>query len=228
MVYTTDIRTLTATGTLSLNNDVYIVDATSGAITITLPNIVCNGIQYKMIRTDTTLNGVTVQGTGGQLIDGVATVSLLSLSILEVQSYSSAWYKIMNSSLSRSNSKALFTTAFVQNNGNAFIPFTAASSTSQLICSFSYVGGSVEPISKLLVVIAAGGGTPVGTISLTNLSGGTTVASIAVSSLSTTPTIFTSSTITNVPSAASVLELRIIFPTGGGADKVNFSSLVVQ
>jgi hypothetical protein len=100
MVFTTNIISITTNTTLSTMFDVYIVNASGGNIIITLPTITCDGMQYKLKRTDNTpANTVTIQGTGGQTIDGVTTFLLNSLSCCEIQSFTSVWYITQNSQL---------------------------------------------------------------------------------------------------------------------------------
>jgi hypothetical protein len=100
MVHTSNITLLNANTTLDLENDVYVFDASSGNITITLPLITCDGIQYKIKRLDNTpTNTITLQGTGGQLLDGGLTFILKPLTCCEVNSYNSEWYIISNSEI---------------------------------------------------------------------------------------------------------------------------------
>jgi hypothetical protein len=100
MVYSSNIISITSSTTLSTAFDVYIVSASGGSITITLPTISADGMQYKIKRTDNTpANTVTIQGTGGQTIDGITTFSMDALTCCEIQALSSAWYVTSNSQL---------------------------------------------------------------------------------------------------------------------------------
>jgi hypothetical protein len=101
MVFNTDITTITASGTLSISEQTYLVDASGGDITITLPNITANGMQYKLVRIDNEIlspptpvtTTVTVQGfNGSQTINGETNVGILVGKVLDVQSYNDVWY----------------------------------------------------------------------------------------------------------------------------------------
>lgn len=226
MVFTSNIIPITASATLSLKYDVYLVSAASGSVTITLPNIVSDGIQYKIKRTDgVTANTVTVQGTGGQLIDGVATYTLIPLTIFEVQSYNNAWYIVANSSVTRSEFKTLFTAAFIQNNGTPNVTF-AGTSASQIVCSFYYPGSAIEPIAKVIFILGSSGGNPNGTAEIRNINNGTLIATVTFSGLALLPSIWSSTTITNLPTSPSILEYRVVFT--GNNNKLDVHSLTIQ
>lgn len=89
MVFNTNITTVSTTLTLDISNDVYLVDASSGSITITLPNINADGIQYKLVRIDNnTSNTVTIQGNiPAQTIDTDVSLLLPVQKVLDIQSF---------------------------------------------------------------------------------------------------------------------------------------------
>lgn len=63
--------------TLTTDDDVVIVDATSGAITINLPAVSgAQGKVYTIKKKDATGNTVTIDGAGAENIDGAATYVL--------------------------------------------------------------------------------------------------------------------------------------------------------
>lgn len=67
-------RTVVAAYSATLNDHLIRVDTTAGAITVTLPNATLSlGQVYVVKKIDAAANAVTVQGTGGQTIDGAAT-----------------------------------------------------------------------------------------------------------------------------------------------------------
>lgn len=101
MVWTSDILRITSSITLSTIQDVYVVDASGGNITLTLPNITTNGMQYKLKRVDSTrANTVTVQGfSGAQTIDGQVSITLSIVSSIEVQSINSVWVSLFKEGL---------------------------------------------------------------------------------------------------------------------------------
>lgn len=88
MVFTLSIDNIDTSGTLSLYEDTYIVDASSGGFTITLPEVTADGMHYKLIRTDNTANTVTVEGDApAETIDGQTTLDLLPDNSTELASF---------------------------------------------------------------------------------------------------------------------------------------------
>jgi hypothetical protein len=74
-------------------------DATSGTVTVTLPDAttVIAGTHYVVKKIDSSVNAVTVATTGGQTIDGSGTYSLaIQWKYVEVVSNGSNWYVIAN------------------------------------------------------------------------------------------------------------------------------------
>ena len=58
-------------------NDVVLVSASGGAVTITLPPASGNsGVVFSVKKTDASVNAVTVDGNGAETIDGAATYAL--------------------------------------------------------------------------------------------------------------------------------------------------------
>lgn len=73
-----DLVTVTAALTLSLE-EVILCDASGGAFTVTLPPAASHiGRMYRIMKTDSSGNAVTVDGDGSELIDLSTTVSLAS------------------------------------------------------------------------------------------------------------------------------------------------------
>ena len=71
--------TLTASAILDSTDKFVHVDATSGAITITLPPVATSsGIEYYIKKTDSSGNAVTVDGNASETIDGATTQALSS------------------------------------------------------------------------------------------------------------------------------------------------------
>ena len=70
-------RIVTASANVNPLDDLILVDATSGAVTMTLETAVgCDGRRHIIKKSDSSGNAVTVACTGSQTIDGAATVSL--------------------------------------------------------------------------------------------------------------------------------------------------------
>lgn len=82
---------ITSSTTLDISDNVYIVDP-SGDITVTLPSITADGMQYKIKRTDNNSDRVTI--TGSQTIDGLASIQLFPQNSIEIQSLNNLWYTI--------------------------------------------------------------------------------------------------------------------------------------
>src|SRR5690242_3096577 len=73
------LSTKTANYTITNTDGVILADATSGAITITLPTAASiTGRQYTIKKIDASTNAVTVGTTSSQLIDSATTLSLPS------------------------------------------------------------------------------------------------------------------------------------------------------
>lgn len=94
MVYNSNITEITTSTTLDIGFDVYIVDATSGNITVTLPSITADGLQYKIKRIDNNSNRVTI--TGSQTIDGLVSIQLFPQNSIEIHSIDTVWRTIDN------------------------------------------------------------------------------------------------------------------------------------
>lgn len=74
-------RTLATATTLDFADCIAEVDATAGAVTITLPTLDTNtkvpaGKFYRVMKTDASVNAVTVSAGAGQTINGAASVTL--------------------------------------------------------------------------------------------------------------------------------------------------------
>ena len=75
--------------------EVVIVDAVGGARTITLPAIHENGNIIDVKKVDASINNVTVDGAGGDTIDGALTQTILSQwESIQMVSDGSNWYII--------------------------------------------------------------------------------------------------------------------------------------
>ena len=71
------VTTETASTTLDSTDDVVLVDASGGAITITLPAAATDtGREYTIKKIDTSANAVTVDGNGSETIDNATTAVL--------------------------------------------------------------------------------------------------------------------------------------------------------
>lgn len=74
-----NLSSKTSDYTIVENDDIILVDCTSGAVTITLPSAVgLSGKSYVIKKIDASGNAVTVDGQGSETIDGSGTKSLSS------------------------------------------------------------------------------------------------------------------------------------------------------
>lgn len=93
---------ITANYTLALSdvNSVVLADASSGSVTITLPDVSAptDGINFMIKRVDTTLLvSVTIVGhNGSQTIDGSASVTTAKGSPHQIVSSAGKWYVLSN------------------------------------------------------------------------------------------------------------------------------------
>lgn len=90
-----DHETVT-TSTTANKKTIICVDATAGAITITLPKVVASDkLTYYIKKIDVSANAVTVDGDGSETIDGATTQSLPNQwDYLVVACTGSVWYLI--------------------------------------------------------------------------------------------------------------------------------------
>jgi hypothetical protein len=213
MVYSSNITTITTSGTLSTEQDVYIVDASGGNITLTLPDITGDGMNYELRRIDTSINTVDIARGGSDLIDTATSISLNTFSSIKLHSLGNVWYRTGVTSVNSIQSKAIFSTAF-QNNPSRYIEIRGAGSlpdpTQQLVCYIYYPGTTLLPISSFNIVLGATLGTPNGTARLVNYTNGNIViASIAYNITGINPNALSTNTITvaNLPTGPSILSL---------------------
>lgn len=89
------VRTVAGNTTLTINDETVLVNAAGGPVTITLPVVTTVPFtKYNIKKIDATANAVTIQGTGGQLIDGAATQSITTqyVSLSPESDNVSAWW----------------------------------------------------------------------------------------------------------------------------------------
>ena len=106
---------------VSVDDDFINADATLGNITVTLPSAVLYpGIPFGVKKVDVTVNTVTVQGTGGQTIDGAATKVLVNTNdYLVAVSDGTNWklYSVVISSASSSGAVFYQIAKIIKTNG---------------------------------------------------------------------------------------------------------------
>lgn len=87
------ITTVTTTTTAGEHYTI-LVDATTGAATINLPAVAtCPGREYVIMKIDVSANVVTLDGSGGELINGAATQPISNqYAFYRIQNNGTAWY----------------------------------------------------------------------------------------------------------------------------------------
>lgn len=95
MTITANPEIITANATLDTGYDTYLIDASGGSITITLPDITnITGLVFILKRTDTTANLVVVTGQSGQTIDNQTIISIPINTGITISSLNNVWYII--------------------------------------------------------------------------------------------------------------------------------------
>jgi hypothetical protein len=69
--YQVKVANYSASGSISTNTNYITANASSGAITLTLPSATGSGRQYTIIKSDNTTNAITIQPSGSDTIDGI-------------------------------------------------------------------------------------------------------------------------------------------------------------
>jgi hypothetical protein len=94
--FSTKVNTITANTTLDNTYHIVLADASSNAITITLPSAsTCSGRQYIIKKIDSSENAVTITPQSGQTIDGQTSISIIMQNDLKrIVSNGTNWYII--------------------------------------------------------------------------------------------------------------------------------------
>ena len=95
------ITTKTGTYTVTTTDDIILVDATSGAFTITLPTAASTTAKkYHIVKIDSTANAVTIDGNGSETIDG-ATTQILDgqYTSMIISSNGSNWFSLSRTTI---------------------------------------------------------------------------------------------------------------------------------
>jgi hypothetical protein len=107
----TKVSTKTSNYTVTTSDSFVLVNATSGAVTVTLPTSVgSDGRQYTIKKTDSTTNPVTVATTSSQTIDGASTYTLTTqFQLLNIISDGANWSVLSGTPQARSVKRQVFT-----------------------------------------------------------------------------------------------------------------------
>ena len=89
------INTITVDTTIDATFDVILVDASSGAVTITLPAAATNTVQFDIKKIDSSGNNVTVDANGTETIDdGLTAVITAQYESITIVSDAANWWVI--------------------------------------------------------------------------------------------------------------------------------------
>lgn len=156
------------TATLNDLSDVYLVSATGGNTVVTLPLITCDGMNYRILRTDTGMNtnGMIITpsgsnfivqnlGTGGTLANGLlGNLTIQGQTLTELISYQNNWYVLHNTSTQRVLSKCIFSTSLFSNDGPYLVCYGDSTGFRTRLCNVLYPGQAYERITQLEVAWA--------------------------------------------------------------------------
>lgn len=216
MTRTAYITSISANTTLSIDYDTYIINISSD-ITVTLPNITCDGICINLIRVDVTNSIVTVDCLGGQLINGSATTSINFNGDILFVSLDDNWVTVNTISAISIGENYVFPFFDGTNPYKAYVT-SGNNGTANAMCDFYYPGSNFNGgVPTIFTVIFSIPGTGVYKFDLLHLKGGTgvtassVIATITTSSLPSSPTILTTSTITtaNISTTECMWEIRV-------------------
>ena len=226
MVQNAYITSINSNTTLSMNNDTYIINISSD-ITITLPSITCDGIVFNLLRIDVTKSIVTINCSGGDLINGDATTTITYNGETIIRSLNGDWVTTDTIDAISPGGKYDF---IFSSGGNPYITYaTNAAGSPASICDFYYPGSSFGGgIPTIFAIIYSIPGTGVYRFDLLHLSGGTGVtlgsiiATITTTTTPTPPSILSTTTVTlaNVSTTACIWEIRITRISGNQGTRV--------
>lgn len=222
MVYSSNITLINATKTLEYGYNTYLVDANTGNIVVTLPNIVSDGQNYLLKRIDNSSNSVTITGSNNQTINSMSSISLASYSNVELHSLNNIWYTAVGI-----NSEDL-QMSFHGSSGYQILNTTNYVSYFRFI----YKGKkyyNTDPIIMTLLFTTNSGGSRNFTARLYDSTNGNTISSITTTASGSTATYLTVSQniFNNVPDDESVFELQIKL-NNPGINYVRFYNYYIQ
>lgn len=210
MVFSSNITPINGDITLSYDYDVYIVDGSLQNITLTLPNIVSDGIFYNIKRIDNSTNTVTI--TGSQTIDNQSSIILRQKSNITLNSLNNLWYSVQTQS-------GMDTQISMHGSGSGYklISQTKAttfdSGNAKMIYRGSQFYGGNPVIMTVCCSLDATSSTPqTFTVRLQNITTGIpTIVSTITGTVYTGPTtyyIFSTYTFNNVQSSLSIWDIQ--------------------
>lgn len=187
-----NVRAVTASETLRTTDHVVLVNATGGAVTLTLPPVASlgPGFEYVVVKTDSSANAVTLDGNGTETIDGATTRAIRTqwgAYRLVVDPLAAQWYGVLgttssgivdagtNNLLLRSNDSVV-----------AEIDYDASGTTSVFAVRSNASGTNVFSVGETGLMTISGTFTG-DTIALTNADAGTIGTRITTTHNSASP-----------------------------------------
>ena len=209
LTYTT---TITTSNFLDSKYNVHLIDASSSSINITLPSIVCNGMNYNLRRIDiNSNNAVIIIPQNAALIDGNTTKILNTNVNIQLNSYNNNWH-----TNGTSGSGSQISIAFSQLVGNQIQTYVAINKpVFSALGVFLYNGskyyGNIPIKLELTYSVNSTAQSDINfTVQLQDLTNAKIIATIGpVIASGSTTTYYTASTNTfiNVSSAKSFIEI---------------------
>lgn len=236
MVHKQYIIPITSNSTLDYGYDSYLVDASNGEFTMTLPTILADGMYYFLRRMDNSANTVTVNCSSEQLIytnqpgQAVPSITLPISSDTVINSYNLAWYAIFTPGATGAtgpigtgtNSEFAISFSSSSSNGTyrAYIPYN--STTYGLIGNIyysgsTYYGGNPTQFTIVLSPKTAGGTYNVRLWDFTNSQ---QIAILNITTSSVVKQAFTTTTFTNIPTDPALWEVQIRAGSSGNAGNI--------
>ena len=161
-----NIISKTAAYTMANGENLALVDATAGAVTITLPPAATHdGLIFRVKKIDSSANAVTVDPNGAETIDGAATVVLAHQhAALTVISDGSNWRRLDAAPFGYSTGSGGTvtqitdkTTGVTLNKASGQITMNAAALAAATSVSFTLTNSTIAATDIVLVSVASGG-----------------------------------------------------------------------
>jgi len=163
-----NVNTYTTTQVLTATNGIVLLDATSGAFTVTLPTAVGNtGKTIKLTRTDSTLaNVITIACTGGETVGGTSTKPMHTINeTYEVVSNGTNWIILAH----RADTDWIDAGVFIN-----FYTFTITSGNATLAATYTNNGNTyvvAKTVAAGVTLVTRGPADPLASGTLTKTAG---------------------------------------------------------
>jgi hypothetical protein len=219
------VGNITSSATLSELFDAFLVDASGGNILVTLPNPAADGLNYYITRTDNSGNTVTVDGLGGETIDGNPTIQINPTGKIYIFCKNNLWYTGGNnlSGISAKSNSVIFCTSLMDRSDRPY--FRYSSRTNTLISAFYYSGSTVHGNPNVLVVVVGTSSSSSGEATLRN-GAGDVMATISWKNSGSNIISALTTSFTNIPSSSD--ELQLYSRKTGGDGEVQMHSFILR